>query len=105
MLADSGVACDDHRARRSGRTSEAEAELDLLFEKNIRPDSRILELAPGTGINLDRLRRVSPEFQSYLGIDLSKEMLTRAQRRAKGDTRVQLRVRRCPRPHAGRGHV
>ena len=111
MLADSGLACDDQRARSvrrfyrlmawiydpirrwwSRRTSEAEAELDLLFEKNIRPDSRILELAPGTGINLDRLRRVSPEFQSYLGIDLSKEMLTQAQRRAEGDTRVQLRL-------------
>ena len=62
----------------SKRTSEAESELDALFAKNIRSDSRILELGPGTGVNLTRLYRVSPEFQSYLGIDLSKEMLSRA---------------------------
>ena len=76
----------------SKRTSEAESELDSLFAKNVRPDSRILELGPGTGINLDRLYRVSPEFQSYLGIDLSTKMLSRAQRKAQGDSRVELRL-------------
>ena len=44
----------------SKRTSEAESELDSLFAKNIRSDSRILELGPGTGANLVRLCRVSP---------------------------------------------
>ncbi len=34
----------------SKRTSEAESELDALFAKNIRSDSRILELGPGTGV-------------------------------------------------------
>lgn len=76
----------------SKRTSEAESELDSLCAKNIRPDSRILELGPGTGVNLERIYRVSAEFQSYLGIDLSKEMLARARRRASGDARVQLRL-------------
>ena len=76
----------------TGRTSEAESALDSLFRKNIRSSSRILELGPGTGVNLERLYRVSPEFQSYLGIDLSQEMLSRAKRKAQGDTRVELRL-------------
>lgn len=45
-----------------------------------------------TDVDVQRLYRVSPEFQSYLGIDLSKEMLSRAQRRAEGDSRVELRL-------------
>ena len=69
----------------SRRTAAAESELDSLFAENIRASSRILELGPGTGVNLARLYRVSPEFRSYLGIDLSKEMLSRAQRVAPGD--------------------
>ena len=76
----------------SKRTSEAESELDSLFAKNIHSGSRILELGPGTGVNLARLYRVSPEFQSYLGIDLSKEMLSRAQLVGQGDSRVELRL-------------
>ena len=76
----------------SKRTSEAERELDALFAKNIQSNSRILELGPGTGVNLERLYRVAPEFQSYLGIDLSQEMLTRARRKAEGDSRVELRL-------------
>ncbi len=76
----------------TGRTSEAESALDSLFRKNIRPSSRILELGPGTGVNLERLYRVSPEFQSYLGIDLSQEMLSRAERKTQGDARVELRL-------------
>lgn len=76
----------------SRHTAEAENALDSLFVKYVQPDSRILELGPGTGINLDRLARVSPKFQSYLGIDLSEEMLVRARRRAKGDPRVDLHL-------------
>ncbi len=76
----------------SKRTSEAESELDLLFAKHIRANSRILELGPGTGANLARLYRASPEFRSYLGLDLSKEMLARARRKAQEDSRVELRL-------------
>ncbi|MEN8185357.1 MAG: class I SAM-dependent methyltransferase [Myxococcota bacterium] len=83
---------DPFRRWWSKRTSEAESELDVLFAKTIRANSRILELGPGTGVNLDRLYRVAPEFHSYLGIDFSREMLARAQRRAKGDSRVELRL-------------
>lgn len=74
------------------RSSGAERELDALFSKNVHASARILELGPGTGVNLARLYRVSPSFQSYLGIDLSEEMLSRAQRVAGGDARVELRL-------------
>ena len=73
------------------QTSEAESELDSLFAKHIRPDSRILELGPGTGINLERLYRAAPEFRSYLGIDLSKAMLARAERKVRGGSHAELR--------------
>jgi SAM-dependent methyltransferase len=76
----------------SRRTREAERELDALFANNVRGDSRILELGPGTGINLERAYRISPEFHSYLGIDLSEEMLERARSKARGDSRVEFRL-------------
>lgn len=76
----------------SRRTPQAESELDSLFAKRIGPDSRILELGPGTGVNLERLYRVSPGFRSYLGIDISPEMLARARRKVRGDSRVELRL-------------
>lgn len=83
---------DPFRRWWSRRTPEAESELDSLFAKNVHPDSRILELGPGTGVNLDRLQRVAPAFRAYLGVDLSEDMLLRAERRAQGDPRVELRL-------------
>lgn len=51
---------------------------------------RVLELAPGTGINIDRLLRCAPGFRSYLGIDASPEMLERARAKVAGDPRIAL---------------
>lgn len=73
-------------------TRPAEAALDQLFRERIGPGRRLLELAPGTGINLDRLRRCAPAFGSYLGVDSSQEMLARARPKAGSDSRIQLRV-------------
>ena len=53
-------------------TRSAEEELDRLFAERIGPQTRILELAPGTGINVERLLRCAPGFQSYLGIDITE---------------------------------
>jgi SAM-dependent methyltransferase len=83
---------DPFRALWGRWTPGAEAELDALFRERIGPGARILELAPGTGINLERLFRCAPEFGSYLGIDVSEEMLARARPRARGDARVALRL-------------
>lgn len=83
---------DGFRALWSRWTRPIEEDLDRLFRERIGPDSRILELAPGTGINIARLLRCSPGFASYLGIDASEEMLARARPRAREDARFDLRV-------------
>lgn len=73
-------------------TRSAERELDRLFSSRIDRNSRVLELAPGTGVNLERLFCCAPSFGSYLGIDLSDPMLRRARKKSRGDRRVMLRV-------------
>ncbi len=83
---------DGVRAIWSRWTRPIEEDLDRLFRERIGPDTRILELAPGTGINIERLFRCSPGFGSYLGIDSSDEMLARARVRARGDERIELRL-------------
>lgn len=83
---------DSFRSWWSGRTSEVESELDALVARHVGPESRILELGPGTGINLERLRRRASGFRSYLGIDASSQMLERARARAAGDARIDLRL-------------
>ena len=70
----------------------AEARLDALFAECIGPATRVLELAPGTGINVERLFRCSPNFGDYLGIDVSAAMLDRARAAAQNDPRVTLQL-------------
>jgi ubiquinone/menaquinone biosynthesis C-methylase UbiE len=81
---------DAFRAVWSRWTRPIERELDRLFRERIGPDTDILELAPGTGINIERLLRCSPAFGRYLGIDSSDEMLARARPKARGDERIEL---------------
>ncbi len=70
----------------------AEGKLDALFAERIGSATRVLELAPGTGINLVRLFRCSPKFKAYLGIDVSAAMLDRARIAARNDSRVTLQL-------------
>ena len=83
---------DAFRGLWSHLTLPIERKLDRLFRERIGSQARILELAPGTGINLLRLFREAPGFASYLGIDASAEMLERARSRARGDARIALRL-------------
>ena len=83
---------DAFRALWSRWTRPVEEDLDQLFRERIGPYTRILELAPGTGINVERLFRCSHDFLSYLGIDSSEEMLARAREKARADERIELRV-------------
>lgn len=83
---------DGFRSLWSRWTRPVEQELDRLFRERIGPGARMLELAPGTGINVERLLRCAPGFGSYLGIDSSEEMLTRATEKARGDSRIELRI-------------
>lgn len=73
-------------------TRPIERDLDRLFREGIGTETRILELAPGTGINVERLFRCAEGFESYLGIDSSEEMLEYARRRSRGDPRIKLQV-------------
>lgn len=83
---------DAFRAVWSAWTRAAEKELDQLFAERIGPRTRILELAPGTGVNLVRLFRCARQFCSYAGVDVSEKMLKRAQKKACGDPRIAFRV-------------
>ena len=83
---------DAFRSLWSRWTRPVEAALDDLFRERIGSGTRILELAPGTGINVERLLRCAPDFASYLGIDSSEEMLARAREKARGDPRIELRI-------------
>lgn len=83
---------DGLRAVWSRWTRDAERELDALFAERIGPECRVLELAPGTGINVERLFRCAPGFASYLGLDVSDAMLRRARERARGDPRIRLEL-------------
>ncbi len=58
--------------------AEADLERDVL-PRLVTPDTRILDLGCGTGVNLHRLRRLGLPFASYAGLDLTPAMLTRAQ--------------------------
>ncbi|TFG91439.1 MAG: class I SAM-dependent methyltransferase [Myxococcales bacterium] len=83
---------DAFRSLWSRWTRPAEEALDRLFRERIGPATRVLELAPGTGVNVARLLRCAPGFAAYLGIDSSEEMLLRARQKARGDSRIELRI-------------
>jgi len=50
----------------------------------VTPETRILDLGSGTGVNLARLRRLELPFANYVGLDLTPAMLAQAKRN--GDT-------------------
>lgn len=50
----------------------------------LTPETRILDMGCGTGINLGRLRRLGLPFASYTGLDLTPAMLARAQTKVDG---------------------
>jgi ubiquinone/menaquinone biosynthesis C-methylase UbiE len=60
---------------------------------NLRPDSRVLEIGCGTGLNFAHLvARLDPQRGRLTGLDFSADMLARAARRvaARGWTNVDL---------------
>jgi len=54
-----------------------------ILPRLVTPETRILDLGSGTGVNLVRLRRLELPFASYVGLDLTPAML--AQAKAKRD--------------------
>ncbi|KKM61599.1 hypothetical protein LCGC14_1530120 [marine sediment metagenome] len=70
----------------------AELQLNSLFAERIGATSRVLELAPGTGVNVARLFDCAGDFKSYLGIDISSAMLDRARGNARNDPRIAFKL-------------
>ena len=60
---------------------QAKADLESLLRRYVTPESRILDLGCGTGVNLDRLLRLGLPFQHYTGMDFSSSMLALARKR------------------------
>lgn len=78
----------------------SDSDLADLLEQAACPGCRVLELASGTGHNLERIREAQPSFGSYLGVDVSSAMLRRARRRGQGDTRIEWLEADARRPDA-----
>jgi len=57
---------------------DAHAVLDRALAEYLPRDGRVLDLGCGTGANLERLLSLKLPFGSYVGVDQSEEMLTRA---------------------------
>ncbi|MFV1858837.1 MAG: class I SAM-dependent methyltransferase [Anaerolineales bacterium] len=65
--------------------AEAYMEREAL-PRLVTPETRILDLGSGTGVNLNRLRRLGLPFGSYTGLDMTPAMLMRAQAKLDGQT-------------------
>jgi ubiquinone/menaquinone biosynthesis C-methylase UbiE len=63
--------------------AEAYLEQEIL-PRWLTPETKILDLGCGTGVNLERLQRLQLPLASYTGFDLTPAMLARAQ--TKSDT-------------------
>lgn len=69
-----------------GIMGRAEAYLEReVLPLLVTPETRILDLGSGTGVNLARLRRLKLSFASYIGLDLTPAMLAQAQTKQGGD--------------------
>jgi SAM-dependent methyltransferase len=73
-------------------TRSSERALDRLCIARITDNARILELGPGTGVNLERLQRLEVGFEHYVGIDSSEPMLDRLRAKLGRDDKIDLRV-------------
>lgn len=71
----------------------SEDDLDWLFRLYVRPESRILDLGCGTGINRLRLQRLGLQFAAYRGVDFSPDMLARARARFGRDPSTSFELR------------
>ncbi|GMR09848.1 MAG: hypothetical protein BMS9Abin28_0668 [Anaerolineae bacterium] len=70
-----------------GIMGRAEAYLEReVLPRLVTPETRILDLGSGTGVNLARLRRLELPFASYVGLDMTPAMLMKAQAKLDGQT-------------------
>ncbi len=68
-----------------GIMGRAEAYLEReILPHLVTPETRILDLGSGTGVNLNRLQRLGLPFAGYTGLDLTPAMLMKAQAKLDG---------------------
>lgn len=61
---------------------ETEKDLDKFVRKNVKGGIDVLDLACGTGINVERLKKWKMKVDSYTGVDLSPDMQKKAKEKA-----------------------
>ncbi len=61
-----------------------------LLPHYLTPEGKILDLGSGTGANLKRLDRLGLGFKSYVGVDLSRGMITQAKKKSRGREEVSF---------------
>jgi ubiquinone/menaquinone biosynthesis C-methylase UbiE len=61
-----------------------------LIPRYLTPEGKILDLGSGTGANLKRLDRLGLGFKSYVGVDLSRGMITQAKKKSRGREEVSF---------------
>lgn len=61
----------------------AEKDLNNFLKKNIKKEIEVLDLACGTGVNIERLKKNKAKIKKYVGVDLSTDMQAKAKKKAK----------------------
>ncbi len=69
----------------------AEKALKRFLKENIKPETTILELGPGTALNLRKIKELGLSFKSYEGWDFSDDMLSIARKKFKSTSNVRFR--------------
>ncbi len=60
----------------------AEKDLDKFVNKNLKGEMEVLDLACGTGVNIERLKKWGVDVKSYTAVDLSPDMQKKAKEKA-----------------------
>ena len=60
----------------------AEKDLDKFVGKNLKGEVDVLDLACGTGVNIERLKKWGVDVKSYTAVDLSPDMQKKAKEKA-----------------------
>ncbi|MFC1647735.1 class I SAM-dependent DNA methyltransferase [Patescibacteria group bacterium] len=70
----------------------AEKDLHDYLKKNMKKSLDILDVACGTGVNYARTKKLKLKVNSYTGIDLSPDMLSRAKEKATEDKKTKFMI-------------
>ncbi len=70
---------------------KAEKALNRFLKENIKPETAILELGPGTALNLQKIKKLNLSFASYEGWDFSDDMLAIAKKKFKEYSNVHFK--------------